>query len=875
MLVCSLAICCQAASPPYASVSVLHTTERDLFLQAGGGSLYDTNGLVNGATGDLFHSSMACTLGWVGDANCRVNDTMMIPFPSPVTRSDYYDVSVSGTVTVGIYNVGQNAFLGSHWGDFSVWMRDASIRDVTTGSIVYSGLTRNIYYSKTSLWAALEPAVWGSVELMLEQYFPLVAADKYIEAGLKLKEAFDTIDSIANAVQTITTNYTTSATVFLEAGHTYRIEPHIDSTVSASSVDLIAGGHFSGVKGTMHISDISVVSHTPYYTLSVESSGASGVIINASPADSNGKSSGTAPTTFTYLSGTGISVTVPSTIGTKVFTGWSGVDNQNGNTAFLLMNANRTANALYSETTVTVYITSPTTFPTWTNASDCINLHCRTSASVTNVTWVNTSNGQIGGSTTDGANNWTTVCIPLQVGANNIVVTARNSANRTATDSITVTYDDTAKELPIHAQSMATFGSGSPDQNHGGSLEVGFINNASSMNIRSVLQYSLATVPPGSVVLSARLGLRTGAAQPINAPQITITAYRNTESWSQNNVTWNNQPVHTTSDGISVGVGSTRGAWSYWDVGPIVSRWWSGASANYGFKLVSNVENSSSTNERLFDNEILRVVYIPDPGLPTITINSPTSASQLYYTNATPSITLQGSSSDKYDVASVTWANATTAQGGNATGTTSWSASVTLTQGWNAVTVTAVNLAGNAGVAAIDIFYALPDTNAPSVPNNVTATTLSSTQAKVAWSPCTDTGGSGFKEYRIYRNGLLRTNSQFTTFTDVGLSPSSGYCYTVTGVDVAGNESSPSSTACVSTKPPIPPSLALIQPQSGGSFTFRLTSTTGYTYIMESSMDLQAWTYVGALVITNGTTDITLTKPPGPPRNFYRVKFVP
>ena len=99
-----------------------------------------------------------------------------------------------------------------------------------------------------------------------------------------------------------------------------------------------------------------------------------------------------------------------------------------------------------------------------------------------------------------------------------------------------------------------------------------------------------------------------------------------------------------------------------------------------------------------------------------------------------------------------------------------------------------------------------PDTTAPTVPANVTATALSSSQIQISWSASTDTE-SGVAGYRIYRDGsatVLATTTA-TNYTDTGLTPSTAYSYRVRAFDLAtptANESALSVAATANTQAP-------------------------------------------------------------------------
>lgn len=74
----------------------------------------------------------------------------------------------------------------------------------------------------------------------------------------------------------------------------------------------------------------------------------SGVVISATPTDSNGQSNGTTQFTLTYNSGIAVTLTAPSTAAGNNFSNWTGCDNASTTTCSVMMNGNRTVIANYS-----------------------------------------------------------------------------------------------------------------------------------------------------------------------------------------------------------------------------------------------------------------------------------------------------------------------------------------------------------------------------------------------------------------------------------------------------------------------------------------------------------------------------------------------
>ena len=102
-------------------------------------------------------------------------------------------------------------------------------------------------------------------------------------------------------------------------------------------------------------------------------------------------------------------------------------------------------------TAPTISITAPTTSTTYATSSATLNVS-GTAADGVGVTQVSWSNDRGGSGVATGTASWSITSITLQGGANVITVTARDAANNTSTDSLTVTYtaaDTTAPGVSI------------------------------------------------------------------------------------------------------------------------------------------------------------------------------------------------------------------------------------------------------------------------------------------------------------------------------------------------------------------------------------------------------------------------------------------
>jgi chitodextrinase len=123
-------------------------------------------------------------------------------------------------------------------------------------------------------------------------------------------------------------------------------------------------------------------------------------------------------------------------------------------------------------------------------------------------------------------------------------------------------------------------------------------------------------------------------------------------------------------------------------------------------------------------------------------------------------------------------------------------------------TIVAFDNVGNSSAASSQACATtLPGPIAPSAPDNVSATAITSKLVKLTWGASTDTGGSGLAGYQVYRNGTLVGTNAVASFLDIDLSPNAQYCYTIVAYDNVGNSSAASFQACTTTLPgPITPS---------------------------------------------------------------------
>jgi cellulose 1,4-beta-cellobiosidase len=90
------------------------------------------------------------------------------------------------------------------------------------------------------------------------------------------------------------------------------------------------------------------------------------------------------------------------------------------------------------------------------------------------------------------------------------------------------------------------------------------------------------------------------------------------------------------------------------------------------------------------------------------------------------------------------------------------------------------------------------DTTPPTAPTGLTVTGTTSSTVSLAWTAATD--NVGVTAYNVYRGGTkVATVTSGTAYTDTGLAASTGYTYTVTAQDAAGNVSAASAAVAATT----------------------------------------------------------------------------
>lgn len=132
---------------------------------------------------------------------------------------------------------------------------------------------------------------------------------------------------------------------------------------------------------------------------------------------------------------------------------------------------------------------------------------------------------------------------------------------------------------------------GGPTSNFGSDSVLKVNSKGPSNNMRAMVQFNLPSLPSGCSVTSATLRLYNKS--PVSGR--TLSAYANAAAWTQNGVTWNNQPA--TSGSASTAATPAAAGWMQWDVTSQVQGMYSGS--NNGFKVSDQTENGAGFEQQL------------------------------------------------------------------------------------------------------------------------------------------------------------------------------------------------------------------------------------------------------------------------------------
>jgi len=497
--------------------------------------------------------------------------------------------------------------------------------------------------------------------------------------------------------------------------------------------------------------------------------------------------------------------------------------------------ASRTVTYNPLDTTIpTVAITSPTTNGTTVTASTMsVSGNASDNMGVTSVSV------RINGGTWNIATGMATWSrsITLATGSNTIEAQARDAAGNVSAIAIrTVTYNPPDTTIPTVAiispasngTTMTTSSltvSGTASDNTGVASVSVRINGGTWNTATGTTSWSrLITLVAGSNTIEAQsrdaagnVSLSASRTVTYNPSDTTLPTVAFTSPASNGTtVTTSSLTVSgTASDNIGVASVSVRLNGGIWNTATGTTSWSRLVTLAAGSNTIEAQSRDAVGNISTISSRT--VTYNPpDTTIPTVAFTSP-STNGTTVTNA--SLTVSGTASDNVGVASVS----VRVNGGTwntATGTTSWSRSVTLAAGGNTIEAQARDAAGNlSAIASRTITYNPPDTTIPTVAitspasNGTTMTTSSLTVSGTA----SDNTGVASVSVRI-NGGTWNTATGTTSWNRLVALSAGSNTLEAQSRDATGNVSAIASRTVTYNPPDTTiPTVAITSPASNGT----------------------------------------------------------
>ena len=112
------------------------------------------------------------------------------------------------------------------------------------------------------------------------------------------------------------------------------------------------------------------------------------------------------------------------------------------------------------------------------------------------------------------------------------------------------------------------------------------------------------------------------------------------------------------------------------------------------------------------------------------------------------------------------------------------------------------------------------DTTPPTIPANLTATPVATSQINLSWDPSTD--DFLLSGYQVFRDGTQIATTSLTSLSDTGLTPSTTYAYYVTAFDSFNNFSASSTVVATTTLAVTPTTTPTTTSASGARYGSRV-----------------------------------------------------
>ena len=398
-----------------------------------------------------------------------------------------------------------------------------------------------------------------------------------------------------------------------------------------------------------------------------------------------------------------------------------------------------------------VTITGPTADPAYVTNNTTVDLGGTASgiSTTANVSW-STDRGASGSCV--GTTNWFAANVPLETGVNVITVTATDTFERTAVDTLSVTFEDIGIPTAVITTptSNPTYSTSQPELDIAGSAsddvevtEVTWSNDRGGFGECTGTTSWNATgiaLAPGENVISVSAADGAGGA---HTDVLTVTYTPDTFPPSVQITSPTGESTYATNDSVlnlsgsaSDDVEVTAVTWSndQGDSGTCTgtSSW---AAAGISLSLGQNVITvAASDPSEKTGTDTISVTYTGSDA-PVVEITSPTASST--YSTQDIVLSIGGTAAHDFGIVKVSWAN-NRGGAGTCTDTTSWTAAgITLWSGQNIITVTARDPGGNTATDTLAVTCTAPTVQ-------ITSPTTSGAYATTL--PALDIAGSAFFE---------------------------------------------------------------------------------------------------------------------------------
>ena len=157
--------------------------------------------------------------------------------------------------------------------------------------------------------------------------------------------------------------------------------------------------------------------------------------------------------------------------------------------------------------------------------------------------------------------------------------------------------------------------------------------------------------------------------------------------------------------------------------------------------------------------------------------------------------------------------------------------------------------------------YSNNDTEAPSIPTNLSTANITTFSVDLSWTAATD--NVAVTSYDVFVDGNLKTNTSNTTVTISGLNSNTTYTLTVIAKDLANNKSNESSpinvTTLQDTEAPSTPTNITVSNETGTSFIVSWSEAIDNTGVTAYDIYIDNTFYVSTNQINYTVTDLNIS----------------